>query len=80
MINQVHFDIYQATLEKQQGDPAVVIPMPVPDTETNAMGYLQRLVSPLKWKVIECKHSGEKIVPNSNDFDYERVNVKNGRN
>ncbi len=46
MLTQVHFDLYQTTLEKQHDDSAVVLPMPVPDTESNAMGYLQGLLSP----------------------------------
>lgn len=77
MLNQVHFDLYQTTLEKQHDDSAVVMPMPVPDTESNAIGYLQGLLSPLNWKVIECKHSGKKLVPIGND-DYELVQIKKG--
>lgn len=46
MLNQVKFDLYQATLEKQSDDSNVIMPMPVPDTESDAMGYLQRLLSP----------------------------------
>ncbi|MES5398268.1 hypothetical protein ABU952_19435 [Bacillus amyloliquefaciens] len=80
MLNQVHFDLYQTTLEKQHEDSAVVMPMPVPDTESNAIGYLQKLVSPLNWKVIECKHLGEKLIPKGNDRDYEKVQIKYGSN
>ncbi|QWQ49671.1 hypothetical protein ACJGE4_20605 (plasmid) [Bacillus velezensis] len=79
MLNQVKFDLYQATLEKQSDDSNVIMPMPVPDTESDAMGYLQRLLSPLNWKVIECKHSGKQLNPIGNN-DYELVQIKNGSN
>ncbi|MFT3657319.1 hypothetical protein DALLNEIH_03777 [Bacillus sp. B01(2024)] len=77
MLNQVKFDLYQTTLEKQSDDSTVVMPMPVPDTESDAMGYLQRLLSPLNWKVKECKHSGKKLNP-IGDYDYELVQIKKG--
>lgn len=77
MLNQVKFDLYQTTLEKQSDDSTVVMPMPVPDTESDAMGYLQRLLSPLNWKVKECKHSGKKLTP-IGDYDYELVQIKKG--